>query len=254
MRTIVRTTREGAVLTVTLEGPKRLNALGAVACHELSAIWDMFEADDGLRVAIITGTGRAFCAGHDLDDDLDAPMPASGWAGLSRRSTLDKPIIAAVNGLAFGGGWEVALACDIVVADEGATFALPEPKVGLVALGGGATLLPNYIPWHIAMRYLLSGETLDARTAHKWGLVSDVAPAGEVMRVTRRYADAILAGAPTAIRATKAIARAAVEPHRRQEELYRLESHWLQRLLPLDDTREGTAAFKEKRPPRWSGR
>ena len=200
---MIESRRNGPILIVTLNEPAKLNALTMAACHELSATWDDFEADDSLSLAIVTGTGRAFCAGHDLTDDVQAPMPETGWAGLSRRQTLDKPIIAAANGLAAGGGFELALACDLIIADETAKFGLPEPLVGFAALGGGANLLPKSMPWHVAMRYLLTGEMMDAQTAFHWGLVSDVAPAGTAMDVAFRYAEAILAGAPVAIRANK---------------------------------------------------
>lgn len=246
--------RDGQILMITLNQPHKLNALTMAACHELAALWDLYEADDSLRVAIVTGTGRAFCAGHDLTDDLHAPMPDTGWAGLSRRRTLDKPIIAAANGLTLGGGFELALACDLIIADEEARFGLPEPLVGFAATGGGASLLPVSMPWHVAMRYLLTSEMMDAQTAYRWGLVSDVAPAGKSLEVARRYAEAILAGAPFAIRATKAVARAAVELPAHKEELFKLSMEWFHRILALEDSREGETAFKEKRKPVWKGR
>ncbi|CAH0356045.1 MAG: enoyl-CoA hydratase-related protein [Pseudomonadota bacterium] len=246
--------RDGHILTITLNQPEKLNALTAKACHELAALWDLYEADNSLRVAIVTGAGRAFCSGHDLADDMEAGMPETGWAGLSRRNTMDKPIIAAANGLALGGGFELALACDLIIADEKAKFGLPEPLVGFAALGGGANLLPVSMPWHVAMRYLLTGEMMDAQTAQHWGLVSDVAPAGTSLDVARKYAEAILRAAPAAIRATKAVARAAVEPAARKQELYELSMTWFKHILELEDTREGESAFREKRTPRWTGR
>lgn len=246
--------RDGEILMITLNQPDRLNALTLQACHDLAALWDMYEADDTLRVAIVTGTGRAFCAGHDLHDDVLAPLPETGWVGLARRHTLDKPIIAAANGLAVGGGFEFALACDLIIADENAKFGLPEPLVGFGALGGGANLLPISMPWHVAMRYLLTSELMDAKTAHHWGLVSDVAPAGKSLEVARKYAEAILAGSPTAIRATKAVARAAIEPTAQKDALFQLSFEWFNRIIRQEDAREGEAAFREKRKPVWKGR
>lgn len=250
---MINSDRDGPILTITLNHPQNLNALTTAACHELAALWDVYEADASLRVAIITGAGRAFCSGHDLNDDLQDPMPATGWAGLSARTSMNKPIIVAANGLAMGGGFELALACDLIIADENAMFGLPEPLVGFAALGGGANLLPLRMPWHVAMRYLLTGERMDAQTAHRWGLVSDVAPAGTSLEVARKYADAILACAPVAIQATKALACAAVESARTKEDLYELSMSWMNQLIRLDDVREGEAAFKEKRRPIWTG-
>ena len=249
---MIESQRDGQILTITLNEPAKLNALSAAACHELSALWDDYEADDSLRVAIITGTGRAFCAGHDLTDEMTAPMPETGWAGLSARTSLNKPVIAAANGLTLGGGFELALACDMIIADEKAKFGLPEPLVGFAALGGGASLLPVSMPWHVAMRYLLTGEAMDAQTAQHWGLVSDVAPAGTSLHVAQKYAEAILAAAPGAIQATKAVARAAFEP--RKQQLYELSMEWFKKIVAMEDAHEGETAFREKRKPRWTGR
>lgn len=251
---MIATRREGQILIVTLDRPERMNALSASTCHDLAAIWDGYETDDDLRVAIVTGKGRAFSAGHDLKEDIGLPMPDSGWAGLARRHTLDKPLIAAVNGMALGGGFELALACDIIIADETATFGLPEPLVGLAALGGGVQALATSMPWHSAMRYLLTSEAMDARTAERWGLVSEVTPAGTCVDSAMALADAILRGAPHAIRATKALARTALEPSDKKDAAFAHSMAWFQRLKPLDDTREGEAAFREKRKPVWTGR
>ncbi len=250
---MINSDRDGPILKITLNNPEKLNALSTAACHDLAQLWDMYEADHSLRVAIITGAGRAFCSGHDLNDDLQDPMPTTGWAGLSARKSMNKPIIVAANGLTMGGGFELALACDLIIADEGAEFGLPEPLVGFAALGGGANLLPLRMPWHVAMRYLLTGERMNAQTAQRWGLVSDIAPAGTSLEVACKYAEAILACAPVAIQATKALACAAVEPSGRKDELYGLSMSWMKRIVQLDDAREGEAAFKEKRKPRWTG-
>lgn len=251
---MITTRREGQILIVTLDRPEQLNALSASACHDLAAIWDVYETDDDLRVAIVTGTGRAFSVGHDLKEDINLPMPDSGWVGLARRHTLDKPLIAAVNGMALGGGFELALACDIIIADEAATFGLPEPLVGLAALGGGVQALVTSMPWHIAMRYLLTSEAMDARTAEKWGLVSEVTPTGRCLDHAMALAHIILRGGPHAIRATKALARHVLEPADKKEAAFAVSMAWFERLQLLDDTREGEAAFREKRKPVWTGR
>jgi len=254
MGQFVQTAIDGHILTVTLDRPEVLNALHAPACHELAAIWDHFAADDDLWIAIVTGAGKAFCAGHDLVDGFFDAMPDSGWAGLARREGLNKPLICAVHGYAFGGGWEIAMACDIVVADVGAQFALPEPRVGFAALGGGANRLARRLPWHVAMGVLLTGNRMDAQTAHRWGAVTEVAPAGTALAVARRYAEDILKCAPQAVRATKEAARAAFEPDAAERDLHALSVRLAEHLTNLEDTREGLAAFAQKRTPAWSGR
>ena len=179
--------RHDRILVVTLDRPAVHNSLHAPACFELDAIFNDFEADPDLWVAIITGAGeRAFCAGHDLADAPDAPMPATGWAGLAQRTSCNKPLIAAVNGLAMGGGFEIALACDIVIADPRATFAMSEPRVGAVALGGGVQRLALALPRAVAMGLLLTGRNIDAAEAHRLGLVTELAGPGQSLAVALR--------------------------------------------------------------------
>lgn len=254
MSDTIRIQRDDKILTVTLDRPEKLNALRAEDCHELARIWEEYSADDSLRVAIVTGSGRAFCAGHDLHDDITNPMPESGWAGLARRTGMDKPLIAAVNGLAFGGGFELVLACDIVFASEEAKFALPEPRVGLVAFGGGAVALPRRIPSQVAMRYLLSGETMDCQTAHQWGLVSEITRPRDVLSAAKACAKQILLGGPAAVRATKALAQASMQADAHKRDLDRLSAEYMQSIIATEDAREGEAAFRERRRPRWTGR
>jgi enoyl-CoA hydratase/carnithine racemase len=247
--------RDGRLLIVTVQRPEVLNSLNAPACHELSAVWDEFQADPALWVAIITGAGdKAFCAGHDLTDGFDEPMPATGWAGIADRTDLTKPIIAAVNGLAFGGGFEIALACDIVVADERARFAMSEPRVGFVALGGGAERLCLRIPAPVAMGLLLTGRRIGAEEAHRWGLVTEVVPAGTVLAAARRWANEILTCSPLAVRYTKELALAALETREMREALAPRRHEIYRALTKLADTQEGIDAFAAKRKPVWQGR
>lgn len=252
MSEFIRTERHGHVLTIILDRPEVLNALHAPACRELSGILDDFNGDDDLWIAIITGSGRAFCAGHDIKNGFHDAMPETGWAGLARRYDLFKPMIAAVNGLAIGGGWEIALACDVVIADEKAVFSLPEARVGAAATGGGARRLPQRMPFHVAMGLLLTGNSIDAATAARHGVVTEVAPHGTALDVARRYAEDMLTCAPISLRATKQLALASVEAEAsRVQELARSLAD---RIKQTEDNREGVAAFVDKRKPVWKGR
>ena len=243
----------GNIFIITINRPKTLNNLNAPACRELSDIWDSYLANPLLWVAIITGAGeKAFCAGHDLLEDFDATMPDSGWAGLSHRETFDKPLIAAVNGAALGGGWEIALSADIVVANPKAVFGLPEPKVGFAALGGGTRMLPQRIPHHIAMGLLLTGKTISADTALNWGLLNEIANDETVLEVAMRWANDILKCSPAALMATKQSVQQSVLPSGGMGELKTFELILADELHNNPDTHEGLLAYKEKRPPKWA--
>jgi crotonobetainyl-CoA hydratase len=225
---------------------------------ELEEVFNMFAADDSLQVAIVTGAGRAFCAGSDLKSfELEnaPPYPAHGYAGLIQRHDLLKPVIAAVNGLAYGGGFEFALACDIIVAAENASFSLAEPKVGLIAIAGGITRLVRAVGPKRAMIPLLTAKAIPAREGYDLGFVSEVVSDGEALTRARELAAEIMACAPLAVRATKEIAcRSMDEPTLaaaiKAQEDYAAFKLWRQ----SDDAREGMQAFIEKRPPVWRGR
>jgi crotonobetainyl-CoA hydratase len=252
-----RVEREGALLLVTLDRPARMNALHAAASRELARVFDAFEADPALRVAILTGAGdRAFCAGNDLREPMrgeEAALPASGFGGLSSRFDGTKPLIAAVNGVALGGGLELLLACDLAVASERASFALPEPRVGLAAVFGGLHRLPRQIGLKPALGLLLTGRRVDAEEALRLGLVNEVVPHAELLDAARRWAGWILECAPLSVRATRAAALRGLEAPSLRAAM-EAPAPELAALLRSEDAREGPRAFAEKRRPEWKGR
>lgn len=248
------------VATVTIDRPDRMNAVDAATESELMAIWNEIEADRAIRVVVLTGSGeRAFCTGADMKggsgvgglDDRAAPRPG-GFGGIALRETLDVPVIARVNGHALGGGMEMVLGCDIVVAAEHATFGLPEPRVGRLALDGGVALLPRRIPHALAMGMLLTGRRIGAAEAQGWGLVNEVAPGADLDAAVARWVADLLACAPLSLRAVKQMVRAGEGLAPRQAQMLRLPA--LVEALKSSDQDEGVAAFREKRAPQWRGR
>lgn len=248
---------DGQVLIVTIDRQERRNALSTAANHELGGIFDEFERDPAFRVAILTGAGeKAFCAGADLKQTErtgpERAVPASGFGGLTNRSGRTKPVIAAVNGAAMGGGFELALACDLIVAADHARFGLPEPKVGLAAMSGGVQRLIREIGPKQAHSILLTGRHLLAPEAQRLGLVNEVVPQAGLMAAARRWAGQIVACSPASIRATKAIAEA-LDGQSVEDSLAKMFSlPAVQALLHGPDAAEGTAAFADRRTPRWS--
>jgi len=248
---------EGRVRIVTLNRPEVLNALHSEASHELEKVWDEFAARDDLWVGIVTGAGdRAFSAGNDLKVQAAGkrgPSPRSGFAGLSHRFDLDKPLIAAVNGVAMGGGFETALACDILVASENAIFALPEPRVGLIAGGGGVHRLPRVIPQKLALGMMLTGRRVSAQEGATLGFVNEVVPQGQALEAAKRWAALILECSPKAVRASKqAFYRGMMEPT--LEKAMRTIYPAQQENIDSEDYIEGPKAFAEKRKPNWKNR
>ncbi len=248
--------RHERLLTVTIDRPTVRNALHPQACRELASVFDDFEADPDLWVAILTGSGdKAFCAGKDLKharEHGESPEPESGFGGLTSRHRCTKPILAAVNGAALGGGFEIALACDIVVADENAVFALPEPRVGLAALAGGLHRLPRQVPLKQAMGMILTGRPIGARDGFVMGFVNEVAPSGQAMRVAREWASDILKCAPLSISASKQAVMQGLRLPSLSEAMHR-RYEAVECMLASMDTSEGLDAFCAKREPRWSG-
>ncbi|WP_431907478.1 acetyl-CoA acetyltransferase [Amycolatopsis thermoflava] len=249
--------RDGHLLEVTINRPDSRNSLHPPANAELDEVFDAYFADPDLWVAIITGAGdKAFSAGNDLVYSASGkPMwvPKNGFAGLTSRESLPKPVIAAVNGFALGGGCEIALACHLVVADETAQFGLPEVRVGLVAAAGGLVRLPRAIPAKVAGDVILTGRRLSAAEAESYGLVSRVAPAGQALAVAREVAAAILEGSPTSVRTSLRI-MAEADGFADTVEAVRHPSPALDELLVSQDAFEGPAAFAQKRKPVWRNR
>ncbi|WP_109807528.1 enoyl-CoA hydratase-related protein [Sphingosinithalassobacter portus] len=255
--------REGPLTIVTINRPDSMNALTPQANAELAELFDDFAADPDQWVAILTGAGdRAFSSGNDLKATSvsmarGAPLetPVTGFAGLTSRFDLDKPVIAAVNGVAMGGGFEIALACDLIVASENALFALPEPKVGLAALAGGLLRLPRQIGLKQAMGMILTGRRVPAQEGMALGFVNEVVPQGAALAGARRWAESILECSPMSIRASKQVVRKGLDTLTLAEidgEQDRLPA--VKALFRSADVREGPLAFAEKRKPNWKGR
>jgi len=249
--------RDGRILTVTMSRPENLNALHPPANVELGRVFDEFAEDPELWVAIITGEGRGFCAGNDLKfqaaGNAVVEVPLRGFGGLTSRFDNAKPVIAAVNGVAMGGGFEIALACDLIIASEEATFALPEPRVGLAALAGGIHRLPRQIGLKHAMGMMLTGRRVPAAEGRELGFVNEVVPADELMSCARRWAEQICECAPLSVRATKSSALEGLS-HSSLEQAMAAKYDAVHQMLKSEDFVEGPRAFAEKRKPSWKGR
>ena len=255
--------KRGRVAYITLNRPEVLNAMDTSMHEQLGAVLDDIEGDDGIWIAVITGAGdRSFSVGQDLKElarrTADG-IPASSFGSrglpghprLTDRFEFAKPIIARVNGFAFGGGFELAMACDVIVAAQDTLFALPEARLGLIPGAGGVFRLTRQLPSRTAIGYLLTGRRLTAARALELGLVNDVVPAADLDACVDGWVQEILACAPLSIRAIKqAAATSATMP---LEQAFTSEYGWEKRRRASDDAQEGPRAFLEKRPPRWSG-
>ena len=248
---------DGAILTLTIDRPEVLNALHPEGHFELADAFDRYAADSALRVAIITGAGdRAFCVGTDvkaLAATKNDQKPRTGFAGITHRFDLWKPVIAAVNGLCLGGGIEIVSACDLAIAAEHAEFALSEPLVGLAALGGGALQrLARDIPLKDAMYLVLTAKRINAHEARRIGIINAVVARDHLLDAAHALAQDILKCAPLSIEASKQVMLQSLdEPN--FEHAMRRRYAAADRMLESEDAREGPRAFAEKRKPNWSG-
>jgi crotonobetainyl-CoA hydratase len=254
----ILTVADGAILEVRIDRPKA-NAIDLPASRRLNEVFSAFRDDPALRVAILTGTGpKFFCPGWDLKaaaagEKSDEDWGVGGFGGLNYPRNLNKPIIAAVNGIACGGGFELVLGTDIIVMEEHAKFALPEINVGVLA-DAGTIKLPRRVPYHVAVEFLMTGRWMDASEAKHWGLANHVVPAGESLAKAREIARSLSEGPPLLFPAIKQLMRhAEMVP---EHEAFALHDSLdaVQRVVRSEDLKEGTRAFAEKRKPRWSGR
>jgi enoyl-CoA hydratase/carnithine racemase len=257
--------RDEHLTIVTLNRPEAMNAMHRDSHLELQGVFDEFEADPDQWVAIVTGAGdRAFSAGRDLkagmtdpirpggaQPDTPGPKLRTGFAGLTGRFDMNKPVIAAVNGAALGGGFELALACDIIIAAENAVFALTEVRFGLAAVGGGLLRLPQIIGEKRAMSMILTGRKVSATEGQALGFVTEVAPQGQSLEVAKRWAAQILEASPLSVQASKEVIRLTRTMPLAEAQPAQLSFPAMVKMLTSEDAKEGPRAFAEKRKPAW---
>lgn len=250
----VLVTVENGIQTITINRPESRNAMTLVAAKLIAAALDELDARDDLRIGILTGAGNSFCAGMDLKGFLRGERPSlpdRGFGGLTKRPPK-KPLIAAVEGYALAGGFELVMACDLVVAAENAQFGVPEVKRGLAATAGGLVRLPRQLPYRVAMELILTGDMFPAPRAHACGLVNRLTKPGEALAEAKKLAQSIAANGPLSVAASK---RVVVESQDwPADELWERQAALTEHIFSSADAREGSAAFAEKRKPVWQGR
>jgi enoyl-CoA hydratase/carnithine racemase len=251
----IRVEHRDRIAIISIDRPERRNAVDAATAKEISAALDELDDHDDLRVGVITGRGGSFCAGMDLKavaETGERPIdPKRGPFGLCEMPP-EKPLIAAVEGAALGGGCEIALACDLIVATKEASFGLPEVKRGLVAGAGGVLRLPRRLPHGLALELALTGEPLSAERAAKFGMVNRLAADGKALEAATELAAAIAVNAPLAVRASKWVIKSSVTWP--EEEMFERQHEKVQMVRESADAAEGVRAFVEKRPPQWQGK
>lgn len=256
----IKTHVEDRILVVTLDRPKA-NAVDLATSRVMGELFQTFRDDPELRVAVLTAAGdKFFCPGWDLKaaadgDEVDGDYGVGGFGGLQELQRMNKPVICAVNGICCGGGLEIALSTDIILAAEHASFALPEIRSGTVA-DAASIKLPKRIPYHIAMELLLTGRWLDAQEANRWGFVNEVVAADKLMDRAMEQARLLASGPPLVMAAIKEVVRDA-EDSKFQDALNRITTRQLETVDTLygsEDMKEGFNAFAEKRDPQWKGR
>ena len=250
----VLTERHARTLIVTLNRPPQRNAINAAVAHAVAAALDELDADPALAVGIITGAGGFFCAGMDLKAFAAGERPwvdGRGFGGIVERSA-DKPLIAAIEGFAVAGGLEVALACDLIVAANGAKLGIPEVKRSLVAAGGGLLRLPRMLPRNVANELALTGDPISAERAHELGLVNRLAAPGQALAAALELAATIAANGPLALAGSKRILRESADWP--QSDAFARQAEIWEPIFDSADAREGATAFAEKRPPVWQGK
>lgn len=249
----VLTHAEDGILTVTINRPDAKNAMNKAAAEAIAEAMDRLDSDDDLRVGILTGAGGTFCSGMDLKGFLrgESPMVEGRGFGGVVQAPPKKPLIAAVDGYALAGGLELMIACDLVVANSGAKFGIPEVKRGLVAAAGGVMMLPDQIPERIAMELALTGDFIDATRAYELGLINRVVD-GSALDGAKDLAASIVANGPLAVRVSKQIVKESrAWP---MDERYERQTQLIAPVFVSEDAREGAAAFAEKRKPNWKGK
>lgn len=249
------------IARVTIDREERMNAVDDATADELEEIWQRLESDSDVRVVILSGAGgKAFSAGADMKAGGNSKSGVEYWedarpggfGGLTLRKSLHVPVIARVNGLAVGGGFELVLGCDIVIAAEHASFGLPEARVGRMPLDGGMIMLPRLIPEKLAMGMLLTGNRISAQQAQEYGLVNEVVAASELDATVDKWAEQILKCAPLSVKAIKESVKETLDLPPTEAQAKRLPS--LISALKSEDADEGPRSFREKRPPVWKGR